>query len=279
MCGRYILVTKVTEIEKRFNVQASPDVHKFFIPDVNIGPGGQGLVITDDRPSELQMMTFGFTPFWSKKRMYIFNARSEGDKNKENDPRYSGAKEIFKKPMFRHAIRSKRCLIIADGFLEGPEKEKLSKPYVVYLKNKVRPFAFAGLWDEWVNKETGEVIKGFAIITTVSNSVTQAIKHHRSPVIITPGVESQWLDSGLELAEVLSFLSPFPGDQMNAYPVDPEIKHPRAKGIHLIDPIGERIFPEHDYEFHQEMKLIGMGMTTGRRSRLEGEEKDDKSVS
>ncbi|NNC82351.1 MAG: SOS response-associated peptidase [Flavobacteriales bacterium] len=269
MCGRYILVTKVTEVEKRFNVKADPSVHKLFVPDVNIGPGGQGLVITDAEPRELQMMTFGFTPFWSKKRMYIFNARAEGDRNKENDMQYTGAREIFKKPMFRHAIRGKRCLIIADGFLEGPEKEKLSKPYVVYLKDKVRPFAFAGLWDEWVNKETGEVIRGFAIITTVSNSVTAAIKHHRSPVIIQPGAESQWLDPEAELSEILQMLDPYPGDLMNAYPVDPAIKHPRAKGIELITPIGERLFEEHDYEFHQELKLLGMGMTTGRRLRNE----------
>jgi putative SOS response-associated peptidase YedK len=276
MCGRYILVTKVTEVEKRFNVQADPSVHKFFIPDVNIGPGGQGLVITDAEPNELQLMNFGFTPFWSKKRMYVFNARSEGDRNKENDPNYTGAKEIIKKPMFRHAIRGKRCLVIADGFLEGPEKEKLSKPYVVYLKNKVRPFAFAGIWDEWINKESGEVHRGFAIITTTSNSITQAIQHHRSPVILDAAAERVWLDSSTELGEVLNLLRPYPGEEMNAYPVDIEIKNPRAKGMHLIQPIGERITPEHDYEFHSEMALMGMGMTTGRRNRLEREEDGDK---
>jgi len=272
MCGRYILVTKVTEVEKRFNVKADSTIYKLFIPDVNIGPGGNGLVITDDRPSELQMMTFGFTPYWSKKRMYIFNARSEGDRNKENDPNYSGAKEIFKKPMFRHAIRSKRCLIIADGFLEGPQKEKLSKPYVVYLRDKVRPFAFAGLWDEWINKDTGELVQGFAIITTVSNSVTQAIDHHRSPVIIKSDDESLWLDTNAELGEVLQLLNPYPGEYMNAYPIDKEIKNPRAKGMHLIQPTGERIHTEHEYEFHTEMQLMGMGMTTGRRIRSDEDE-------
>ena len=208
--------------------------------------------------------------------MYVFNARSEGDRNKENDPQYTGAKEIFKKPMFRKSIRSQRCLIIADGFLEGPEKEKLSRPYVVYLKDKVRPFAFAGIWDEWLDKSTGEIVKSFAIITTVSNSITQLIGHHRSPVIIPAGSESTWLDPELELGEVLNMLRPYPGEEMNAYPVDAEIRSPRSKGMHLIQPIGQRLSPEQEYEFHEELRLMGMGMTTGRRLRSEEDSPDDK---
>ena len=168
MCGRYVIVTKVKEVEKRFNVQAGSEAAQFS-PRYNLGPGSSGLVITDKDPHRLQVFTFGYTPFWSKKRLYIFNARAEGDKNKDNDPAYKGAREIFLKPMFRHSIRTKRCLIPADAFIEGPEKEKLSKPYVVYLREKQRPFAFAGVWDEWVNKETGEVHHGYAIITTTSN--------------------------------------------------------------------------------------------------------------
>lgn len=267
MCGRYILVTKVTEVEKRFGVKADADVHGSFLPDVNIGPGAKGLIITDSEPQSLQLLYFGFTPFWSKKRMYVFNARSEGDRNKENAPQYTGSKEIFKKPMWRQSIRSKRCLVIADGFLEGPEKEKLSKPHVVYLRDKQRPFAFAGIWDEWVDESTGEVIRGFAIITTVSNSITQLIGHHRSPVIITPGDEHRWLNTDAELTDILAMLAPYPGAEMNAYPIDAEIKNPRAKGIHLIKPVGERLTPEHEYLFHEEITLKGMGMTTGRRKR------------
>ncbi len=118
-----------------------------------------------------------------------------------------------------------------------------------------------------MDESTGEVFRGFAIITTVSNSITQLIGHHRSPVIITPGDERSWLNTDAELTAVLAMLSPYPGAEMNAYPVDPAIKSPRAKGIHLIDPIGERLTPEHEYRFHEDITLQGMGATTGRRKR------------
>ncbi len=270
MCGRYVIVTKVKEVEKRFNVQAGSEA-AYFSPRYNLGPGSSGLVITDKDPQQLQLFTFGYTPFWSKKRLYIFNARAEGDRNKENDPDYKGAREIFLKPMFRHSIRTKRCLIPADAFIEGPEREKLSKPYVVYLREKQRPFAFAGVWDEWVNKETGEVHHGYAIITTTSNSVTQAIQHHRSPVILPREWESSWLSKELSLKETLNLLSPYPGELMNAYPISDAIRSPRHEGPELLKPIGEPLFKESEWSITEELRLDGMGSTTGRRKRNEGE--------
>jgi putative SOS response-associated peptidase YedK len=271
MCGRYVLVTKIKTIEKRFNVKVSDTVAGEFIPNTNISHGNKSLVITDKNPHEASLFQFGFTPFWAKKQFYVINARAEGDKNKANDPEYTGAKEIFLKPMFRQSIRSKRCLILADCFYEGPEKEKLSKPYVVYLKNKERPFAFAGIWDEWVNTETGELIESYAIITTVSNAVTSAIGHHRSPVILHKEQESAWLDQSAELTDVLQMLQPYDAKAMNAYPVDAAMKHPGENGLELLTPIGERLFPESTYKLYDELQLQGMGMTTGRRKRLGGE--------
>lgn len=267
MCGRYTLVSKIERIEKRFNVSAGEDVLTHFVPNTNISHGDRSLVITDAAPAELSLFQFGFTPRWAKKQAYIINARAEGDRNQDNDPNYTGAKEIVRKPMFRQSIRDRRCLVIADCFFEGPQKEKLSKPYLVYLRNEQRPFAFAGIWDEWVDTSTGEVIQSFAIITTVSNAVTQAIGHHRSPVIVPYSEESAWLDKALPLSDVTGLLRPYPAELMNAYPVDAAVRAPRANGLHLLDPIGERLFAESETVITHSLRLDGMGMTTGRRKK------------
>lgn len=257
MCGRYVTVSTVQTIEKRFNVQAA-DVSRH-VPNTNLAPGSYAPVVASDQPQLLQYFKFGFTPTWAKKELYMINARSEGDHNKANDPRYTGARGIISKPMFRQSIRTKRCLVIADAFIEGPEKEKLSKPYVVYLRNKVRPFAMAGIWDEWVNTGTGEVVRSFAIITTTANEVLQAIGHHRSPVILPRERESDWLNVHLPLAEVTAMLEPYDAKRMNAYPIGAEIKSPKANGLGLLTPIGERVFPEADESLEQSLRLQGMG--------------------
>lgn len=262
MCGRYVVVSKIKAIEKRFRTSAlDPNL---FEPSANISIGDFAPVISSDHPQSLQLFQFGLTPSWAKKKMYLFNARSEGDQNKEDDPNYRGAMGITQKPAFRSAIRSKRCLIIADAFIEGSKTDKLNKPYLLYMRDKRRPFAFAGIWDSWTDRETGELSNSFAIITTVANSLLQKIGHHRSPVILSEENEKAWINPDLPLAEVSSLLKPYPAEEMNAYPISNTIKNPRIKHLDLLAPLGDRIFQEYDYEIYEELKLEGMGMTTAR---------------
>ncbi len=257
MCGRYIEVQKVEVIEKRFNVKVPDDVG--YKPSYNISPGQLAPVITNENPNQLQMYRFGLTPFWSKKPMYLFNARAEGDKNKDNDPSYTGSKEIFKKPAFRKSFRSQRCLVIADGFIEGTTDEGLNKPFVVYLRNENRPFAFAGIWDRWENKDNGEILNSFSIITTVANELIQKIPHHRSPVILPEEYEQTWLSEDASVDQLLDLLRPYPSKLMNAYPVSKKIKNPKSEGRDLIEPIGERIEPESEINVKKDLGRQGMG--------------------
>ncbi len=256
MCGRYVVVSSVEVIEKRFQVKA-PELPLKMIPNYNLSPGSMAPVITSDKPKELQFFQFGLTPSWAKKKMYFFNARSEGDGNKENDPNYTGGKGIISKPSFRKPIRSQRCLVIADAFIEGSTKEGLDHPYLVYLKQR-RPFALAGIFDQWTDHETGEVVHSFAIITTTANELLQKIPHHRSPVILAERDEQRWLKAE-HLNEITGMLEPYPSEEMNAYPVSPRIKNPRQNDRDLIEPVGQRLEPETESRIKTEIKLEGMG--------------------
>ena len=266
MCGRYVITSKIELIEKRFQVKVvNPDL---FTPNVNVTPGQFAPIITSEQRQLLDFGVFGFSPSWSQKRMYLINARTEGDGNPENDPQYTGAKGIISKPSFRNAIRKQRCIIPADAFIEGPEKEKLSKPYVVYLNDKKRPFGFAGIYSDWTDKETGEVIRTFAIITTTATKLLQEIGHHRSPVILDIENEATWLDGEAPLGDVMQCLRPYDDAEMNAYPISPAIKKPGLNELSLLTPIGERLRPEFEFKLSEEIRLEGMGMTPARRRNL-----------
>ncbi len=266
MCGRYSIITQLKKIEQRFELQSIAFDH--FDPMANISIGMFAPVIASDQPSVLRLMQFGLTPFWAKKKMYLFNARSEGDHNKDNDPQYHGTMGIIKKPSFRHTIRSKRCLVIADAFIEGSKKEKLNRPFLIYMRKK-GPFALAGIWDTWTNKETGEITESFSIITTTANSLLQKIGHHRSPVIISEQHEKEWLSEDLSLGEVTSLLRPYPSEELNAYPISNRIKSTKIQDLSLLEPTGNRIYPEFDYEIYRELILQGMGSTRARLRKKE----------
>lgn len=258
MCGRYVLVQKVGVIEKRFNVIAQTGFE--WNENYNIGPGTYAPVITSSNPKELQLFQFGLTPFWAKKNMYLFNARSEGDRNEDNNPNYSGSKNIILKPAFRKPIRSQRCLVIADAFIEGSTKDGLNKPYLVYLKNKNRPFAFAGIYDVWFNPETREEISSFSIITTISNNLTRQIPHHRSPVILPKSQESIWLNPNSSLSDVTRLLSPYDSNLMNAYKISSDIKSPKNNSKELIKPLSKPLYPENTLAVKSNLELYGMGV-------------------
>jgi putative SOS response-associated peptidase YedK len=52
------------------------------------------------------------------------------------------------KQAFRASFRSRRCLIVADGFYEWQPQNGKKQPYYIRPKSG-RPFGMAGLWDRW----------------------------------------------------------------------------------------------------------------------------------
>ncbi|MFM9008058.1 MAG: SOS response-associated peptidase [Bacteroidota bacterium] len=258
MCGRYVLIEKLEAYEQRFHATAFPAPPRVVLPHYNLGPGALAPVVLNSDPNHIRWLRFGMTPFWARKPMLLFNARSEGDHNSEDNPDFRGARGIITKPAFRKPIRSQRCLVIADAFIEGPKQEKLDKPFLVFLQR--RPFAFAGIWDEWADPETGEITSSFAIITTTPNSLLQKIGHHRSPVILHENDERRWLQD-IPLSVVTSLLDPYPSAGMNAYPLDKRIKHPRENDPGLLHPSGPCVVPEKALRIVQDLKVQGMGYT------------------
>ena len=59
----------------------------------------------------------------------------------------------------------------------------------------------AGIYDEWLNKVTGEIVNTFSIITTEANALTDYIHNtkHRMPAILSLENEEKWLNPALDL--------------------------------------------------------------------------------
>jgi putative SOS response-associated peptidase YedK len=97
------------------------------------------------------------------------------------------------KPAFREALKSRRCLIPADGFYEWVRSGKAKQPYCFEV-GEGDLSAFAGIWDRWKDA-SGNWIKTCSILTTNPNAVTSAV-HNRMPVILDPDSYDLWLGSG-----------------------------------------------------------------------------------
>jgi putative SOS response-associated peptidase YedK len=102
------------------------------------------------------------------------------------------AETVAEKPMFRSAFKRSRCLIPA----------------------------FAGLWDEWKNIETGEPLKSCTMIVTNANELAAK----RMPVLLTPNEFEPWLSgqAGIEI------LNRAPELMLQAWPVARRVNSSRA---------------------------------------------------
>lgn len=246
MPSRYIISTTPEAIESKF---AIPPQSIIVENNYNISPGQLAPVITNEKPYEIQLFKFGLTPFWAKSEMNLVNARAEGDSNSEDNPTFRGAAGIILKKAFRKPIRSQRCIVIASAFIEGSAPLGLLKPYLIYLRNHQNPFAMAGIWDSWMNPQTGFKENSFCIITTTANSLLRQIGTTRMPVILTDSEAKRWINTNTELSRITGMLNHYDSKLMNAYPIDPKIMNPLENDKQLIKPIGERVLTEEKRAF------------------------------
>jgi putative SOS response-associated peptidase YedK len=218
MCGRFSQSKKKQDIKKRFNLTRVPEN----LPELyNIAPQQNAPVVLNVFPNELAMAKFGLVPSWSKeeKTSYtMINARAE---------------TIMEKPTYKRLIKSKRCLVIADGFYEWQKKLDKKIPYRIFLKND-ELFAFAGIWDKWGEGEN--IFYSFSIITTTPNKLMATI-HDRMPVILEPDDESLWLQDSTPMNRVLTMLRSYPAEKMHAYPISTLVNSPINNTVEIIKPV------------------------------------------
>src|SRR6201996_1818725 len=114
-------------------------------------------------------------------------------------------KEDGKRSMWADAAKNRRCLVLSTGIVEsrhipkigkkGQElKEMIKYPYQVGLKAQ-EYFYLPGLYNEWLDPETGQFVNTVAFGITDSNTVMSQIHNSkkRMPSILTEDLAWEWL--------------------------------------------------------------------------------------
>jgi len=121
-------------------------------------------------------------------------------------------------------------LIPADGFFEWKRTGREKRPFYFQVQDE-SPFAFAGIWDNWKNRD--QSIISCAIITTAPNELVKEL-HDRMPAILLPEFYKAWLDLNTDRAELQHLLTPVPASKMKMYPVSSAVNSPDNEGIGLV---------------------------------------------
>jgi putative SOS response-associated peptidase YedK len=206
MCGRYTLTSPIDRLAQEFDLDGGIGELQ---PNYNVAPTQSvATVIAENGGRRLEMLRWGLVPSWADDPEIgsrMINARAE---------------TAPEKPSFRSAFKRRRCLIPSDGFYEWKREEGGKQPYYIHMQDG-RPFAFAGLWESWHDE-----LRTCAIITTRANELVAGV-HDRMPVILPRENYDAWLDPEADKEELVSLLRPYPGDDLETFPVSRFVNSPR----------------------------------------------------
>jgi len=227
MCGRFTNSAKPKDIEKEFKVgKLNP---KLFTPRYNIAPTQMiPAVLEMDGERIVNELRWGLIPSWAK------------DDSIGNKTINARAETLAEKPSFKNAFKSRRCIIPASGFYEWAKKGSGTKqPFYFYLKEK-DVFGFAGLYEEWLDKTTGELVESCTIITTEANEVLEPV-HDRMPVILKAENYDLWLNEKEKDTNILqNLLVPYPAKEMASHEVSKAVNSPSYDSSELINQLNSK---------------------------------------
>ena len=190
-------------------------------PRYNIAPTQDIAAIrnTQEEERELVLLRWGLVPFWAKDPSIgnrMINARAE---------------TVAEKPAYRAAYKHRRCVVLADGFYEWRRDGDVKTPYFISQQSG-EPFALAGLWENWRNKDTDEELQSVTLITTEANEFMHSL-HHRMPMVLGPDAATDWLAGDVHMIESPTDYCP----KLRAWPVDRRVNNARNEGESLIEPV------------------------------------------
>ena len=129
--------------------------------------------------------------------------------------------EVLNKPTYKEAALKRRCLVLSSGFYEWrhftpPGGKDTAYPYYVSVKGQ-EYFFMAGIYNPWVDQESGEVVDSFSILTTAANPVMEKIhnKKKRMPVILPEDQAERWIKDDLAYDGIAALAKfQFPAEQL-----------------------------------------------------------------
>jgi len=219
MCGRFAFYSPSEATAALFATSGSLDVK----PRYNIAPTQDiaAICLDEDGSRKLKFLRWGLVPSWAKDPTIgnrMINARAE---------------TVAEKPSFRAAYRRRRCLVLADGFYEWRKEGSGKTPYFISHVDGT-PFAFAGLWEHWQDKENDATLESATLITTAANEFMTPL-HDRMPITLDPARADAWLAGGDETIQSAVQDAP----RLRAWAVGREVNNPRNEGVNLIASAGD----------------------------------------
>jgi putative SOS response-associated peptidase YedK len=155
-----------------------------------------------------------FIPFWYRSMKEV-----EEGRKKYTTLNAQGEKLLTSK-IYKEAALERRCLVLSSGFYEWRHYKGVAYPYHIKAKDK-EMLLMAGIWQGWTDKETGERLDTFAIVTTEANQLMTQVhnKKKRMPTILNEETAQAWMSPDLSEKEITKLATFHTPDVLEAYTI------------------------------------------------------------
>lgn len=246
VCGRYTLkvspenvAEELAFLDRPADIEAellafgdAAAVKSFLRPRYNIAPTQPVPIVREKKGAvTLRMHSWGLVPFWAKPK----DLKTRGSRINAR------VETVDRKPAFRQAFKKRRCLVIADGWIEWRREGKARLPFHHSLPDGPR-VTFAGLWARWNPPESpGEApakpVYSCCILTREAEG-PPALVHDRMPVIVPPVARRAWIDGTRDVTQddprVAVMGAPLP--EVVVRPVSPAINKWQNDDASVLEP-------------------------------------------
>ncbi len=193
---------------------------------------------------DIVQMEWGFIPSYLNTRAEVqrFRLGYKDEKGQFHPPILTlnavSEELLLPRKIYRNAALQRRCLVLSSGFFEWrhifplnkrtgqPVKTAIKYPYYITLKNR-EYFFMAGIWQPWTDRETGEHVETFSIVTTAANSLMEQIHNtkKRMPAILNEDLAYEWMFGNLSEERITAIATTqYPSADMEACPVEKDFR-------------------------------------------------------
>lgn len=195
MCSQYELKLSLRDLAARTN----SNINEPFNFESHIFPYKSApIILREKNLNTIKSMNYSLIPAWSKTsrpRFSSYNARLDRPSLDQNQ---SNLELIYQAPAWRMPFRQQRCLVPITGFFEscrvGSHAGNIVKFSVHENKQQPTILIAAGIWDQWRNPITSEIIESFAILTDDPIDFIKEVGHDRQPVFLNSSNAAIWLN-------------------------------------------------------------------------------------
>ena len=200
MCTNFVPTQNTVWVKEQFDVDLP------FQYPLESYPGYLAPIVLRHPKTEVTcgLAKFGLIPHWAKDETFgrhTYNARAE---------------TVAEKPSYRTPWRKQQyCLVLADSFFE-PNYESGTAVRWEIKRSDSEPMGIASIYDTWLDKESGEWVTSFSMLTinadthSVMSQFHKAGDEKRTPVVLRNEYFQKWLNATPATAKEMMSLEALP---------------------------------------------------------------------